>query len=121
MGRIVVGVDGSENSLVALHWALEEAEHRHAIVEAVIAWQYPYTGVGFAPYVDADGLEEGASLTLQEALRVGCPDEAVRERIQQLVIQETSSRRWSTRPRAPTSSSSARAVEAASPVCCSAR
>jgi nucleotide-binding universal stress UspA family protein len=92
MGRIVVGVDGSENSLVALRWALEEAEHRHAIVEAVIAWQYPYTGVGFAPYVDADGLEEGASLTLQEALRVGCPDEAARERIQQLVIQETSSR-----------------------------
>ncbi len=39
--RIVVGVDGSDNSVDALRWALEEAERRHTTVEAVIAWQLP--------------------------------------------------------------------------------
>lgn len=61
-------------------------------MQAVIAWQYPYTGVGFAPYVDANGLEDGAAATLQEALRVACPDETERNRIEQAVVQETSAR-----------------------------
>lgn len=41
MARIVVGVDGSEESLAALRWAGEEAELRHGKVEAVHAWSYP--------------------------------------------------------------------------------
>lgn len=40
-GRIVVGVDGSPESKAALNWALNEARHCHAAVEAVHAWQYP--------------------------------------------------------------------------------
>lgn len=39
-GRIVVGVDGSEEAGAALRWALEEAELRDAVVEAVHAWTY---------------------------------------------------------------------------------
>jgi len=42
--RIVVGVDGSAVSVAALSWALDEAERRHASVEAVHAWRYPYMG-----------------------------------------------------------------------------
>lgn len=41
MARIVVGVDGSEESLRALRWAVAEADLRHAKVEAVHAWSYP--------------------------------------------------------------------------------
>jgi nucleotide-binding universal stress UspA family protein len=89
MARIVVGVDGSENSLVALRWALDEAERRQATVEAVNAWQYPYTGVGFAPYIDAYGLEDAASMTLRDAVRSVCADQAAFERIDRLVVQET--------------------------------
>jgi nucleotide-binding universal stress UspA family protein len=39
-GRIVVGVDGTEESAAALRWALEEAGLRDAKVEAVHAWSY---------------------------------------------------------------------------------
>lgn len=39
---VVVGVDGSEASKAALSYALEEALLRHATLEAVFAWQYPF-------------------------------------------------------------------------------
>jgi nucleotide-binding universal stress UspA family protein len=39
-GRIVVGIDGSEESAAALRWAVEEAKLRDARVEAVHAWSY---------------------------------------------------------------------------------
>ena len=38
---IVVGVDGSEQSLSALKWAAEEARLRHGQVRVVTAWHYP--------------------------------------------------------------------------------
>jgi len=40
--RIVVGVDGSGGSERALAWALEEAAHRGARVDAVWAWHVPW-------------------------------------------------------------------------------
>lgn len=40
MGTIVVGVDASEGSTHALHWALEEAAHRGWVVRAVLAWGF---------------------------------------------------------------------------------
>lgn len=44
MQRIVVGVDGSENSRAALRWAIDEARVRDASVEAVLVWHEPYSG-----------------------------------------------------------------------------
>jgi nucleotide-binding universal stress UspA family protein len=41
-GRIVVGVDGSEGSRLALAWALDEAKLRRAALVAVHAWMQPY-------------------------------------------------------------------------------
>lgn len=38
---IVVGVDGSEQSLAALHWAVDEARMRHGKVRLITAWHYP--------------------------------------------------------------------------------
>ena len=40
VGRIVVGVDGSEGSRAALRWAVEEGRLRSAPVEAVLVWSY---------------------------------------------------------------------------------
>ncbi len=48
--RIVVGVDGSEISLHALRWALEEGRARGAGIEVVHAWQVPY--VGYFPHTE---------------------------------------------------------------------
>lgn len=41
-GIIVVGVDGSEESVAALRWAMQEARLRGAALRAVHAWHYPY-------------------------------------------------------------------------------
>jgi nucleotide-binding universal stress UspA family protein len=41
LSKIVVGVDGSPGSRVALHWAHDEARLRHVPLEAVIVWQFP--------------------------------------------------------------------------------
>ncbi|MGO4492512.1 universal stress protein [Arthrobacter sp. 2YAF22_2] len=38
---IVAGVDGSEHSLAALRWAVDEARLRHGKVRAITAWHYP--------------------------------------------------------------------------------
>jgi nucleotide-binding universal stress UspA family protein len=42
MNTIIVGVDGSEHSIVALRWAVEEARLRNARVEVVYAWRLPH-------------------------------------------------------------------------------
>jgi nucleotide-binding universal stress UspA family protein len=51
--RIVVGVDGSPSSVDALHWAVDQAGARGAVVEAVTAWQYP-VATGWTMPVEAD-------------------------------------------------------------------
>lgn len=40
--RILVGVDGSEGSIHALRWAVEEAVARKAVLEPATVWQSPY-------------------------------------------------------------------------------
>ncbi|HUY47773.1 MAG TPA: universal stress protein [Streptosporangiaceae bacterium] len=55
--RIVVGVDGSVPSKAALAWAVRQAALTGAVVEAVIAWEYPDTyGLGPALGVDMEGI-----------------------------------------------------------------
>jgi nucleotide-binding universal stress UspA family protein len=60
-GRIVVGIDGSEESAAALRWAVEEAKLRDARVEAVHAWNYiPMTTAadsGLVPMSWTEGAE----------------------------------------------------------------
>jgi len=47
-GLVVVGVDGSPQSVAALHWAARYAAATGAAVRAVCAWHYP-TAAGEAP------------------------------------------------------------------------
>jgi nucleotide-binding universal stress UspA family protein len=42
VGRIVVGLDGSQHSIAALRWAVEEARLRSAEVVALCAWEFPH-------------------------------------------------------------------------------
>lgn len=65
MGRIVVGVDGSEHSLAALRWACEEARLRGDTLDIVSAWSIPTAGF------------DGASAEVVEALE-GAAEEAIR-------------------------------------------
>ena len=49
MGRIVVGIDGSQQAVEALRWAIGEARLRGATIDAIDAWNYPYVVVPGAP------------------------------------------------------------------------
>jgi nucleotide-binding universal stress UspA family protein len=68
---IVVGVDGSDESLDALRWALEEAQIRGAKLKVIYAWVYPYLPPpGFAAPVQVDmgALQRGAEALLDAAV-----------------------------------------------------
>jgi nucleotide-binding universal stress UspA family protein len=45
MGVVVVGVDGSENSVEALRWAAAQAVRTGAELRAVFVWEYPYMDI----------------------------------------------------------------------------
>jgi nucleotide-binding universal stress UspA family protein len=70
--RIVVGIDGSPSSRVALKWAVEQAERTDALVQAVIAWHYPVMlgGYAWAPVsaMEATDLREIAEKTVAETI-----------------------------------------------------
>jgi len=53
-GRIVVGVDGSDHSVLALRWAVKQAELTGSDIEVVACWQWPSSAGGFLPYEDFD-------------------------------------------------------------------
>jgi nucleotide-binding universal stress UspA family protein len=64
---IVVGVDGSDASVNALRWALDEARLRSARVRVVLAWSYPPVSTYHeAKHVlDAPFAEEAAAILEQ--------------------------------------------------------
>ncbi|HNJ98269.1 MAG TPA: universal stress protein [Ilumatobacteraceae bacterium] len=66
---ILVGVDGSENSVLALKWALREAKMRGDSVEVLHGWHFPYVAdpTGLAPY-PAETLLESAEAVLHDVL-----------------------------------------------------
>ncbi|MFD5200447.1 universal stress protein [Streptomyces sp. NPDC058375] len=70
MGRIVVGVDGSDSSIKALHWAVRQAELTGATVEAVNSWEYPATSwASMMPGLPEDFDPQAlATVSLTEAL-----------------------------------------------------
>ncbi|MFD5873174.1 universal stress protein [Streptomyces sp. NPDC060322] len=70
MGRIVVGVDGSDASIKALRWAVHQAELTGDTVEAVNSWEYPATGwASMMPGMPEDFDPQAvATVALNEAL-----------------------------------------------------
>lgn len=69
--NIVVGTDGSDNSVAALRWALDEARTRGVAVEVVYTWEFPPVidplGVSMLP--SADEMNSSAERLLQEVMR----------------------------------------------------
>lgn len=70
--RIVVGVDGSAPAQAALRWAVRQAELTGAVVDAVIAWEYPialgrFGSARSAPHDDAE-FRELANQTVTDAV-----------------------------------------------------
>ena len=79
--RIVVGVDGSEQSRLALGWALRLADGTGASIDAVTSWHFPaslgwgYASEGWDPEADAtkclsDSVDEAFGAELPAGLRL---------------------------------------------------
>jgi nucleotide-binding universal stress UspA family protein len=66
--RIVVGVDGSVPSTAALAWAVRQARLTGAVVEAVIAWEYPAFYGSRVPVIPDVSAEELAQRALADAV-----------------------------------------------------
>jgi nucleotide-binding universal stress UspA family protein len=70
MADVVVGVDGSDNSIAALRWAGTYAAFTGSRIRAVTAWEYPsYADTsGMATFPSLALLVESAQATVAEAL-----------------------------------------------------
>jgi len=63
MGRIVVGVDGSESAKAALKWAMSQAKLTGSSLEVVVSWSHPMIAAAepiVVPTPDTDALVQGA-------------------------------------------------------------
>jgi nucleotide-binding universal stress UspA family protein len=67
-GRIVVGVDGSQPSYDALHWAVAEASARRAALDVVNAYHYVPVVTPFGPagVIDPEELDKASRALLEE-------------------------------------------------------
>ena len=78
MSTIIVGVDGSDASERALHWALEEARLRGAVLEVVHAWPHPHAPLpGYRPSLAPESVRamREAAKELVEDIVAGLPAE----------------------------------------------
>lgn len=66
---IVVGVDGSEQSLAAVDWAITEARLRHGEIRLVTAWYYPPLASSVGYGVTDDTFKKDAEQELAKALK----------------------------------------------------
>jgi nucleotide-binding universal stress UspA family protein len=74
---VVVGVDGSPSSVLALKWATNYATTTGARLRAVLAWHFPAAAgpapVGVAPEVISDEVRSDMSAALAKAVAEGAP------------------------------------------------
>lgn len=79
-GLVVVGVDGSEESVAALRWAAGYAKAAGATVQALTVWHYPDVAggapIGHAPPPVRHESEQHVRDTLDQAVRQVYPDPA---------------------------------------------
>jgi len=66
--RIVVGVDGSDQSKAAMDWAIEESRLRNGDVQAVTAWSFPYVTDAMGAAWDYEVFEKDAQGILEAEL-----------------------------------------------------
>jgi nucleotide-binding universal stress UspA family protein len=69
--EVVVGVDGSQNSLAALRWAGAYAARTGAVIRAINAWELPMVAdiTGMVPVPDQRIMVDAANAILDEAIR----------------------------------------------------
>ena len=71
---IVVGVDGSQQSVEALRWAARTAPALGAVIKAVGAWDYPPEYAGYVP-LGSDNFDETTRKQVDKAVREAFGDD----------------------------------------------
>ena len=66
--RIIVGVDGSDQSKAAMDWAIEESRRRKGEVPAVTAWSFPYVSDAMGTAWDYEIFQKDAQAILEAEL-----------------------------------------------------
>lgn len=81
--KIVVGVDGSEESLSALRWAIRQASYTGAPVDAIAAWRPVVPGTFAADLASWDLSEEAARMLTASIEKVApeFPEVTVRDHV----------------------------------------
>src|ERR671916_3493929 len=79
-GRIVVGVDDSEQAAAALRWALDEGVLRQATVEVVHSWSPPVSALPFGATlvipVDEAAVDAAARSSVDELVETALAERA---------------------------------------------
>ena len=113
---IVVGVDGSQQSVEALRWAARIAPSFGAGIRAVGAWDYPPEYAGYVP-LGSDNFDEVTQKQVDQAVREAVGDD-VPAGLTTSVVFGHPRRSWRTRARTPRCSSSGAGATAGSAGCC---
>lgn len=80
--KIVVGVDGSDQSRAAMDWAVQESKLRKGELQALTAWNFPYISDAFGTAWDYEIFQKDAQAILEAELeRVKNQDVAITGRI----------------------------------------
>jgi nucleotide-binding universal stress UspA family protein len=82
--RIVVGLDGSQSSIVALEWAASQAELTGASLEVLMTWEWPTSyGMALAVPSDYDPTHESENLLrdLLKPIREAHPSVSIESRV----------------------------------------
>lgn len=66
--KVVVGVDGSDQSKAAMDWAIEEARLRSGEVQALTAWTFPYVSDAMGTAWDYEIFQKDAQAILEAEL-----------------------------------------------------
>jgi nucleotide-binding universal stress UspA family protein len=94
-GRVVVGVDGSDASYGALHWAIATAAARDAELHVVNAYDYLQVvmPLGIAPGIDRELLEKASRSLLEEMVGPAVGAAGARPRSVELIPVHTGAAR----------------------------
>jgi nucleotide-binding universal stress UspA family protein len=87
-GRITVGVDGSQVSLQALHWAAAEAARRGAGVDVVHAWRWPHSLLLTEVFREPAQLEARAWELVHRAVESLAPKEDAPFDVRPVVVED---------------------------------
>jgi nucleotide-binding universal stress UspA family protein len=93
---VVVGVDGSASSRVALHWGLRQAQLSGSPVRAVIAWRWPVDYGSIPPAIEVELRSDSAEMlsamvdqALEKLPDAGCEQVVRRGRPAEVLLDES--------------------------------